>query len=311
MTKPLPLVALLVVTATWGGTFVVVKDVTQQAPPMDFLAVRFLLAAGILALWRPSRLLALSRKQCGHGVVMGLLLSIGYIAQTFGQQYTSASMSGFITGMSVVFTPVVAGVLLRQRIGLSMWATVAIATGGLAIMTLRGFAIGFGDGLTLLCALFFALHVIALSEWSTEGDAYALTVVQLGVVGVLCLVLGVPDGMDLPASQSFWIPVLALAVVATAGAYLVQTWAQARLSAVVAALALTMEPVFASVFGALVDGDEITARVVLGGVLVVGAMAFTARKAAGTDQATVSALQQSAGGDQYAHDRAGPVGRTR
>jgi drug/metabolite transporter (DMT)-like permease len=99
--------------------------------------------------------------------------------------------------------------------------------------------------------------------------------VQLSVVGVLCLILGAPDGLDLPGERSFWIPVVGLAVVATAGAYLVQTWAQARLSAVVAALALTMEPVFAGVFGVLVDGDEITVRIVLGGALVVIAMAIT------------------------------------
>ncbi|MFI0462980.1 DMT family transporter [Saccharopolyspora sp. 5N102] len=275
MTKPLALASLVIVTAVWGGTFVVVKDVTQQAPPMDFLAVRFLVAAGALALWSPGRLLVLSRKQWGHGVLMGLLLGIAYIGQTFGQQYTSASMSGFITGMSVVFTPMIAGLLLRHRIGLATWGAVGIATVGLGILSLRGFTIGLGEGLTLLCALFFALHVVALSEWSTARDAYALTVVQLGVVGVLCLMLGAPNGIALPGGQGFWIPVIGLAVVATAAAYLIQTWAQAQLPVVVAALALTIEPVFASVFGVLVDHDEITIRVVLGGILVVGAMALT------------------------------------
>ncbi|EME54961.1 DMT family transporter [Amycolatopsis decaplanina] len=275
MTRLLALPSLVVVTAVWGATFVVVKDVTEQAPPMDFLAVRFLLAAGVLALWRPGRLLTLSRRQWANGVVMGLLLGIAYMGQTFGQQYTSASMSGFITGMAVVFTPIIAGLLLRRRIGLSTWAAVTIATAGLGIMTVRGFTIGLGEGLILLGALFFALHVVALSEWSTAGDAYALTIVQLGVVGVLCLILGAPNGLDVPGDRSFWIPVAGLAVIATAGAYLVQTWAQARLSAVVAALALTMEPVFAGVFGVLVDGDEITVRIVLGGALVVIAMAIT------------------------------------
>lgn len=142
MTKPLALASLVIVTAVWGGTFVVVKDVTQQAPPMDFLAVRFLVAAGALALWSPGRLLVLNRKQWGHGVLMGLLLGIAYIGQTFGQQYTSASMSGFITGMSVVFTPMIAGLLLRHRIGLATWGAVGIATVGLGILSLRGFTVG-------------------------------------------------------------------------------------------------------------------------------------------------------------------------
>jgi drug/metabolite transporter (DMT)-like permease len=305
--KPLALVSLVVVTAVWGATFVVVKDVVEQAPPMDFLAVRFLLAAGVLTLWRPGRLLSLSRGQCGHGALAGLLLGVAFIGQTVGQQYTSASMTGFITGLSVVFTPVLAGVLLRHRIGSATWAAVTIATIGLAMMTLRGYAIGPGEALTLLCALFFALHVVALSEWSTAGDAYALTVVQLGVVGVVCLGLGALDGIDLPSNRSFWAPVIGLAVVATAGAYLVQTWAQARLPAAVAALALTMEPVFASAFGVLVDHDEVTIRIVLGGVLVVGAMILTALRTSAPE--TISRKQGAARSASHAdRDRPTPSG---
>lgn len=273
--KPLALASLVMVTAVWGGAFVVVKDATRQASPVDFLAVRFLIAAVVLGAWRPRRVLELSRKQWGHGVLLGLALGAAYLAQTYGQQYTSASMAGFITGMSVVFTPVLAGLLLRHRIGRWTWGAVAIATVGLGAMSLRGFTMGPGEVLTLLCALFFALHIVALSEWSTPRDAYALTVVQLGVVGLLCLILGGRDGIVLPADPGFWFSVVGLAVVATAGAYFAQTWAQSRLPAVVVAVALTLEPVFAGVFGVLVDHDELTARILLGGALVVGAMVLT------------------------------------
>ncbi|MEU5844908.1 DMT family transporter [Saccharopolyspora shandongensis] len=266
------MVSLIAVTVVWGGTFVVVKDVTRQASPMDFLAVRFLIATAVLAALRPRRGLKLSRKQLGHGVLLGLALGVAYIGQTYGQQHTSASMSGFITGLSVVFTPVIAGLFLRYRIGLATWCAVVIATAGLGVMSLRGFAIGPGESLTLLCALFFALHIVALGEWSTVRDAHALTVVQLGVVGVLCLALGAPDGITVPMDWGFWIPVIGLAVVATAAAYLMQTWAQARLPASVAAIVLTLEPVFAGVFGVLVDHDELTGRIIVGGALVVGAM---------------------------------------
>ncbi|MEV0052216.1 DMT family transporter [Saccharopolyspora shandongensis] len=266
------MVSLIAVTVVWGGTFVVVKDVTRQASPMDFLAVRFLIATAVLAALRPRRGLKLSRRQLGHSVLLGLALGVAYIGQTYGQQHTSASMSGFITGLSVVFTPVIAGLFLRYRIGLATWCAVVIATAGLGVMSLRGFAIGPGESLTLLCALFFALHIVALSEWSTARDAHALTVVQLGVVGVLCLALGAPDGITVPMDWGFWIPVIGLAVVATAAAYLMQTWAQARLPASVAAIILTLEPVFAGVFGVLVDHDELTGRIIIGGALVVGAM---------------------------------------
>ncbi|MEV0052873.1 DMT family transporter [Saccharopolyspora shandongensis] len=268
----LALVSLIAVTAVWGGTFVVVKDVTRAASPMDFLAVRFLMAAAVLMALRPSRVLRLNRRQWRHGVLLGLALGVAYIAQTYGQQYTAASTSGFITGMSVVFTPVIAGLLLRHRISATVLWAVGIATAGLGAMSLHGFAMGPGEGLTLLCALFLALHITGLSEWSVAEDAYALTVVQLGVVGLLCLALGAPDGMDLPADGSFWISVAGLAVVATSAGYLIQTWAQARLPASVVAIVLTLEPVFAGIFGVLVDHDALTARIVVGAALVVGAM---------------------------------------
>lgn len=268
----LALASLVMVTAVWGATFVIVKDATREASPMDFLAVRFLIATAVLAALRPRRVLQLSPKRLGHGVLLGLVLGVAYIGQTYGQQYTSASMSGFITGMYVVFTPVIAGLLMRRRIRLTIWCAVAIATLGLGVMSLREFAIGPGEGLILLCALFLALHIVGLSEWSTARDAYGLTVVQMGVVGVLCMALGAPNGIDLPADRAFWVSVIGLAVVATAVAYLIQTWAQARVPATAVAVVLTLEPVFAGIFGVLLHHDDLTGRILVGAGLVVGAM---------------------------------------
>jgi drug/metabolite transporter (DMT)-like permease len=269
---PLALVSLVLTTAVWGGTFVIVKGAIQQVSPVDFLAVRFLIAFAVLAGLRPRRLLGLGRDHLVRGTVLGLTLGSAYLAQTYGQQYTSASMSGFITGMAVVFTPIIAGLVLRHRIGPAMWCAVAIATIGLGFMSLRGFTIGPGEGLTVLCALFFAVHIITLSQWSTARDAYGLTVVQLGVVGLLCLALGSANGIDLPAEKGFWVSVIGLAVVATAAGYLIQTWAQSRLSASAVAVVLTLEPVFAGFFGVLVDHDELSVRILVGGALVIGAM---------------------------------------
>ncbi|MFS8104548.1 DMT family transporter [Lentzea alba] len=267
-----PLLSLVGVTVVWGGTFVVVKDVTLQTSPVDFLAVRFLIATVVLMSLRPRRLANLSRKKLGHGVLLGLMLCGAYIAQTYGQQYTSASISGFITGLAVVITPVLAGVFLRKRIGLTCWCSVVTATIGLAVMSIRDFTVGFGESLTLLCALFLAIHIVALGEWSKTGDAHTLTVIQLGVVGLVCIALGAPDGITLPTTWSFWIPVIGLAVLATSVAYLVQTWAQARLPASAVAVVLTLEPVFAGVFGVVIDNDELTLRIVIGAVLVLSAM---------------------------------------
>ena len=111
--------------------------------------------------------------------MLGVALGAGYVAQTVGLQHTPASVSGFITGLFVVFTPLCAGVLLRKRVGAMTWPAVALATVGLGLISLHGFSIGGGEALTLLCALAFALHIVGLGEWSPSYDASGLAVVQL------------------------------------------------------------------------------------------------------------------------------------
>src|SRR5581483_2434510 len=114
-----------------------------------------------------------------HGVLLGLALAAGYIAQTFGLERTPATVSGFITGLFVVFTPLCSAVLLRRRVERTAWLAVGVATIGLALLSLRGLSVGTGEAITLLCALSFALHIVGLGEWSTPQDAYGLAVVQL------------------------------------------------------------------------------------------------------------------------------------
>lgn len=287
--------ALLAVTAAWGATFVVVKDAVGRMPVMDFLASRFLLAAAVMValrpgvagqirsgrgairgMGRPGRRAARYRRRSpglvGHGILLGLALGLGYVGQTYGLQHTSATISGFITGMFVVFTPLIAGLLLRRPIGWIAWAGVGLATAGLAVISLHGFAIGVGEALTLLCALLFALHIVGLGEWSARYDSYPLAVVQLGTVGLLSLAAAAPGGVTMPPDGTAWRAVAITAVLATAFAFVVQTWAQTVLSPTRTAVVMTMEPVFAGLFGVLVGGDDVTARIVVGGLLVLGAM---------------------------------------
>jgi drug/metabolite transporter (DMT)-like permease len=276
---PLALAGLLIVCMWWGATFVVVKDAVERMPVMDFLAVRFLIAAAVMVAIRPRVMPAISRSLgswrtglSAHGTLLGLALGLGYVGQTFGLQHTSATISGFITGMFVVFTPLIAAVLLRRPVGTSAWVGVLLATTGLAVISLHGFSIGLGEGLTLLCAALFALHIVGLGEWSPRYDSYALAVVQLTTVGVLCAIAAAPGGLTAPPDRAAWGAVLITALFATAFAFVVQTWAQTVLSPTRTAVVMTMEPVFAGLFGVLVGGDNLTARIVLGGTLVVAAM---------------------------------------
>jgi drug/metabolite transporter (DMT)-like permease len=263
---------LVGVTAVWGSTFVVVKDAVDRMPVMDFLAIRFAVAALVMIALRPKSLLRLGKVGWRRGVALGLALGIGYVAQTFGLQRTPASISGFITGMFVVFTPLISALVLRRRVGGYAWLGVAIATGGLALLSLHGFSIGSGELLTLACALLFAVHIVGLGEWSSKEDTYALAVAQLLTVAVLCTVVAAPSGLVLPPDAGVWGAVALTALLATAAAFVIQTWAQTVLSPTRTAVIMTMEPVFAGIFGVLLASERLGIREFAGAALVVGAM---------------------------------------
>lgn len=263
---------LIAVTAVWGSTFVVVKDAVERMPVMDFLAWRFAIAAIGIAVVRPRAVLTLDSRGRQAAVLLGLALGGGYIAQTFGLQHTPASVSGFITGLFVVFTPLCAGVLLRKRIDRTTWLAVALATVGLGLISLHGLSIGSGEAITLLCAFAFGLHIVGLGEWSPSYDAAGLAVVQLATVAVVSIVIAAPSSLAPPPDARVWGAVLLTAIAATALAFFIQTWAQAHLPPTRAAVVLTMEPVFAGIFGVAIGGDSLGARTIAGAVLVLVAM---------------------------------------
>ncbi len=266
---------LIGVTMLWGGTFVAVRDAIAEMPVMPFLFWRFLLATFVLGLLRPRALLRLSRQQFGRGLLLGLLLGSAYVLQTFGLETTSATVSGFITGMVVVFTPLLSAALTRSRLSLASWVSTAIATAGLGLLTINGALDrpGRGEFLTMAAALAFTGHILGLARWSTGRDAYGLTVVQLAVVSVAGLAGSYAQGGPVLApNPRVCATIVFLAVAATALAFLTQTWAQTKMSAHRAAIVLTMEPVFAGVFGVAIGGDQLTWRIVTGGLLVLIAM---------------------------------------
>ncbi len=264
--------ALLGVTAAWGSTFILLKGVVERVPPVDFLAVRFALATVAVALIAPRAVSALTAVERRHGVLLGLVYGGGQILQTVGLQTTSASVSGFVTGMYVVFTPLLGAVLLRARIGRTVWIAVLLATVGLGTLSLQGFSIGGGEALTLVSALLYAAHIVGLGAWSSVRSAIGLTVVQLATITVVCAAGAVPGGLTLPDRAGDWGALVYMALVAGALALVVQTWAQAHLQATRAAIIMTMEPVWAGLFAVLLGGERLGPRVLLGGGLVLAAM---------------------------------------
>jgi drug/metabolite transporter (DMT)-like permease len=271
-TTLLATLALLGMTATWGSTFFLIKDLLDRVPVLDFLAVRFAIATVALWLMFPRALSKVSKERWRPALVLGLLYGVAQILQTAGLAHTPASVSGFITGLYVVCTPLFAALLLRHRIGPATWGAVALAMAGLAVLTLSGFSIGYGEALTFVSALLYALHIVGLGAWSNAREAMGMTIIQLAVITVVCFVATVPDGIVLPSEPRDWLSVVYMAVFAAALALAGQTWAQAHLPPTRSAIIMSMEPVFAAFFAVLLGGESLTARMLIGGAMVLTAM---------------------------------------
>jgi drug/metabolite transporter (DMT)-like permease len=264
--------ALLALAACWGSTFFLIKDLLDRVPTLDFLAVRFTIASLALLLVAPRALGRLSPAVRRHAVVLGLLYGVAQILQTAGLAHTPASISGFVTGLYVVCTPLLAAAILRTRIPPITWAAVLLATVGLAVLALRGFSIGYGELITLASAVLYALHIVGLGAWSTAQDAVGMTILQIMVIAVVCTLATAHDGIVLPDRTSDWVSVVYMAVVVGALGLLGQTWAQAHLPPTRSAIIMSMEPVFASFFAVWLGGEDLTTRLLLGGSMVLVAM---------------------------------------
>jgi drug/metabolite transporter (DMT)-like permease len=181
-------------------------------------------------------------------------------------------VSGFITGIYVVATPLFAAALLGTRITGVTWGAVLLAMAGLGVLTLSGFSVGYGEALTFVAALIYALHIVGLGAWSNAAEAMGMAIVQLVTITVVCTVMTLPDGITLPATGRDWFSVVYMALVAGAFAMAGQTWAQAHLPPTRTAIIMSMEPVFAALFAVLLGGEHVTARMVVGGLMVLSAM---------------------------------------
>jgi drug/metabolite transporter (DMT)-like permease len=265
-------IALILVAVSWGAAFVLMKDAINAQPFYDFLATRFSIATLIMIAVRPQVLRALNAEMLKKGLVLGLLLGGGYITQTIGLEMTTAAITGFVTGLYVVLTPLLAWLLLRDKVEPKVIIGVALATVGLGLISITGFSVEVGQLWVVLCAVLFAAHIIGLGKWSAGLNTYALTVVQLGVVSLVSWVGALVDGYQAPPNGDVWFAILFTAVFATAVAFFVQTWAQSHMDASRVAIILTSEVVFAAGIAVLVGQEELTFKTIIGGGLMIASM---------------------------------------
>jgi drug/metabolite transporter (DMT)-like permease len=255
-----PLAALIVVTAVWGVTFVQVKDAVKLYPLLAFLAVRFVLATATLVVPAGPRVRSLGRRGAGAAATLGLLLAVGYVLQTAGLERTTVSGTGFITGMYVVLTPLLALALFRTRIGLSAWLGVAVSTVGLAMLSGIHSGSVLGDLLVLAASAVYSLQIVLLERFAPRYDALAFTLVEMTAAAVGLLVAAAAHGdLGVPRGGTVWAALLVTGIFASALGFLVQTWAQRRTSATRTALAFAMEPVWTALFGYTLAGDRLGA----------------------------------------------------
>jgi drug/metabolite transporter (DMT)-like permease len=267
--SPLVGVLLLVlVTVIWGSTFAVIKETIQTVPVPILLAVRFSFAALFLLWVKPER------KTLIPGLILGLLSFAGYATQTIGMLTTSASKAAFITGLSVILTPIVGAIWLRQRIPGRVWLAALLAIIGLGLMTLNPTeGVVIGDLWVLGTALAYALYIVYLGEIAVHHKPIVLTSLQIIVVAALSWGWAVPHLSVLKElSLSALSALLYLALFATALVLWLQALAQRVVPAYAAALIFALEPVFAAIFAYFMLGETLSLQGWLGGALVVVAM---------------------------------------
>jgi drug/metabolite transporter (DMT)-like permease len=277
------LVALVLVTAVWGVTFVQVKDAVEVYPLFAFLTVRFAIASLTLAVPGARRLRTLGWRGIGAGLLLGFFLAAGYALQTAGLERTTPSSAGFITGLYVVLVPLVALVLFRERIGRGVWIGAASALAGLAMLSGVQAGSAFGDLLVLGCAAAFGFQIPLTGRFAPQYDPLALTLVQMlaALVGFAAIALALGQ-LRVPHGWTVWGALLVTGVFASALAYLIQTWAQQRISAARTAIIYAMEPVFAGFFGYVLAGDRLGALGWGGCALILAGIAVSEPSAAKT-----------------------------
>jgi drug/metabolite transporter (DMT)-like permease len=265
---------LLLTTAVWGGSFVVMKDSLERQDVISFLATRFLIAGLLMLAYRPYSLVGLGKSLWIRATFLGFLLAAGFIFQSVGLTKTTVSSTGFITGLYLVFTPLISWLLLKRHILRLQLLAVFVATLGLYLIAYNGIEYGFGEFLVLISAVLFAMQIVAVGEWSNGKNAYPLALIQILVAALLFVMISFKDGYQVPPDGSVWIAILFTALFATFLGFLIQVKAQAIMTATAAGVILAMEVPFAFIFGLYFDNDPLTLRIASGGALVMGAMAM-------------------------------------
>ena len=267
-------VALLLVGFVWGAAFVLMKDAIQQQPYMDFLATRFTVAALAMVILRPKISLAFAKGDIAFGALIGSILALGYITQTIGLDLTTAATSGFLTGLYVIFTPLIAWLVKREKVSKKVAIGILVALTGLAIFSGAASDIQFqlGQVWLVICAIFYAIHILLLGYHGRGRNSYRFAMTQIGWMAVVTWGFALLDGYQAPPNSEVWFALFFTALLSTVIAFWVQTWAQTLIDPARVALIITSEVVFTALVAVAVGQEPVTFAMVFGGGLLFAAM---------------------------------------
>jgi drug/metabolite transporter (DMT)-like permease len=284
-----PGVALLTAAAIWGFTFPLVKDALDDIPTFEFLAIRFTIASVALTAIFPRSARKALTSGWRAGLTAGMLLALGHAFQTLGLERTLSTNAGFITGLYVVFTPLLTAAVLRRIPHGAAIVGVVLTTAGLALMSLRiadgRASFSSGDLLVLVCAVLYGGQIVALARYAPEFDPIALTIQQLAVTAVFFLVtMPFVGGLSAPTGSDVWVALVATALGSSVYGISVQTWAQRRISPTRAAVIFSMEAPFAALAAFLLADERLTSKAWLGAALILGGMLIVELRPAKPDE---------------------------
>lgn len=266
--------SLLFVAFVWGGGFVAVKDALNTVTPMALMSIRFVLAAVILYVFLHKWIGKISKEDFKKGSVVGVILYLAFAAQTFGLQYTTASKQGFLTATYVVMVPLIYWALYRKRPSSKAFIGSLVTIIGIALISLnRDLTFNIGDGLTLLCAVLFAGHIISIEYFAKGMSVFKLAFLQIAVAAVLFVITALltePIPTDL--TPRAWWAIIYLAVFSTFACFTIQTIAQKYTSSSHVSILLSLESVFAALLGVILLGEVMTPLMLVGCALIFGAI---------------------------------------
>ena len=284
-----PQLGILLATIIWGFSFVVVKDALDLIPPVYMTALRFSLAAIVLALVFHKKLKTINKKYLLSGAILGFFLSAATAIQTIALQTTDAGVCAFLTTAYVVWSPFMAWGLFKKRPNKQCLLAVVFAIFGIGLLSLNGgFKIGFGELLTLICGVGYALHIVFSDKFTETQDPILISVLQMVFAAIFGWIMApIYDGglhlSGMIGNSQFWIAILYTGVLSTAVCFLLQIIAQKHLSVTTAAILLSMESVFGTIFSVIFLQEVLAPKKLAGFVLmfiavIVSQVTFTVKR---------------------------------